>query len=73
MCVGAMAPRTKYWQDVILKPNQGWIESYGYRGESVLAYNARSMLVAQQAQGQRIAALEKVVFADPNGVTDPNE
>ena len=53
LCLGAIAPRAKYWQDVILKPNQGWIESYGYGGESVLGYNVRSLLVVQQAQNKR--------------------
>ncbi len=54
---------TKYWQDVILKPNQGWIASYGYNNESVLAYNVRSLLARQQVTMREVATLKAQVEA----------
>ncbi len=64
----------KYWQDVILKPNQGWIASYGYNGESVLAYNVRSLLARQQVTMREVATLKAQVAAlmTPVDVNEPN-
>ncbi len=63
---------SKYWQDVIRKPNQTWIAQYGYNNESVLAFNVRSLLEIQNRMAQEVIALTAQVEAlsDPN---DPNE
>ena len=68
---GAAAPVSKYWQDVIRKPNQTWIAQYGYNNESVLAFNVRSLLEVQNRMAQEVLALTARVEAlsDPNEVT----
>lgn len=65
----------KYWQDIILKPEQAWIEAYGYNNESILAYNVKSLIRIAQQQERVIAALKKELNAlsDPKEVKDPNE
>ena len=76
LCLGAAAPVSKYWQDVIRKPNQVWITAYGYNNESVLAFNVRSILEAQDAMARQIVALKATMEAlqvDVNEPTDPNE
>lgn len=77
MCMGAAAPVSKYWQDLILKPEQAWIERYGYNNESVLAYNVARIIKLGNAQGMEIQRLQERVAkleADlkPNQVADPN-
>jgi len=68
---GAAAPVSRYWQDVLRKPNQAWIEVYGHREDSVLAYNVRTLLEVQNRIAQEVVALQaKVEALDPN---DPNE
>lgn len=70
-CLGAVAPRRpKYWQDTILKPNQGWIEDYGHNPDDVLAFNVRSILLTQQTQARTLQALKAEIDALK---TDPNE
>jgi len=68
-------PTTKYWQDVIRKPSQAWIELYGYNNESVLAFNVRSLLEVQEAMAGSIVALRADIEAlkGPVDVNDPNE
>jgi hypothetical protein len=63
LCLGAA--RSKYWQDVLLKPNQAWIESYGHNPDSVMAYNVRKLIEAQSAANKEITAL-KLSLSDPN-------
>lgn len=77
LCMGAAAPVSKYWQDVILKPEQAWIKLYGYNNESVLAYNTARIIQLSNNQGSEIARLKDRVAkleADlkPKPVTDPN-
>ncbi len=71
---GAGTTVSKYWQDVIRKPNQTWITQYGYNNESVLAFNVRSLLEVQNRMAQEVVALtakvEALSVSDPN---DPNE
>ena len=66
---------SKYWQDVLRKPNQAWIERYGYRNESVLAFNVRSLLEVQESMARTMAALQAEVKAleSPVDVNDPSE
>ena len=71
LCLGAAANKvSKYWQDVILKPEQAWIEAYGYNNESILAYNVRSLILIARQQKEVITALKKEMDAlsDPNNV-----
>ena len=77
LCMGAAAPVSKYWQDLILKPEQAWIERYGYNNESVLAYNVARIIKLGNAQGMEIQRLKERVArleADlkPKPVADPN-
>lgn len=59
LCLGAASKKApKYWQDTILKPEQAWIEAYGYNNESVLAYNVRSLIRIAQQQEIVITALK---------------
>ena len=74
----AQEPAVKrYWQDVLRKPNQTWIQQYGYDNESVLAFNVRSLLEVQNRIAQEVVALQAKVKAlsDPNEqpMDDPNE
>ena len=66
---------SKYWQDVLRKPSQAWIELYGYNNESVLAFNVRSLLEVQEALAREVTALQADVKAlkSPVDVNDPNE
>ena len=76
LCLGAAAKKVpKYWQDVILKPEQAWIEAYGYNNESILAYNVKSLIRIAQQQEKVIAALKKELDAlsEPKEIEDPNE
>ena len=71
LCLGAAAKKVpKYWQDIILKPEQAWIEAYGYNNESILAYNVRSLILIARQQKEVITALKKEMDAlsDPNNV-----
>ena len=61
LCLGAAAPVSKYWQDVILKPEQAWINLYGYNNESVLAYNTARIIQLSNNQGSEIARLKERV------------
>ena len=65
----------KYWQDIILKPEQAWIEAYGYNNESILAYNVRSLILIAKQQEEVITALKKELDAlsEPKEIEDPNE
>lgn len=72
----AQEPAVKrYWQDVLRKPSQAWIELYGYNNESVLAFNVRSLLEVQESMARTILALQADVEAleSPVDVNDPNE
>jgi len=70
LCLGAAAKKApKYWQDIILKPEQAWIEAYGYNNESILAYNVRSLIMIAKQQEVVISALKKELDA----LSDPNE
>ncbi len=70
LCLGAATKKVpKYWQDTILKPEQAWIEAYGYNNESILAYNVRSLIRVAQQQEIVITALKKELDA----LSDPNE
>lgn len=66
----------KYWQDLLFKPNQAWIEKYGFDNDSQLAYNivySRNMIQRQQRQ---IVALTKQIEAQTETtdvVIDPND
>lgn len=82
LCLGAASKKTqRYWQDTILKPEQAWIEAYGYNNESVLAYNIRSLIKVAQQQEIVLTALKKELDALTNKeldalidfVSDPNE
>ena len=81
LCIGAAAPVSKYWQDVILKPEQAWIERYGYNNESVLAYNTARIIQLGNAQGMEIQRLKERVASleaslkpvDPNSEGVPRE
>ena len=78
LCVGfgaASQKVPKYWQDVILKPEQAWIEAYGYNNESILAYNVRSLILIARQQEAVITALKKELDAltEPKEIIDPNE
>jgi hypothetical protein len=79
LCIAAAAPVKKYWQDQLLKPDQAWIEAYGYNGESILAYNARSLVLLANQNGPAIRQLsEQVVELDKRlkalePIVDPNE
>ena len=78
LCLGAVAPVSRYWQDVLRKPNQQWIETYGHREDSILAFNVRSLLEVQNRIAQELVALQaKVDALDPNAkpqpTNDPNE
>ncbi len=64
VCLGSTSDAPKYWQDVILKPEQAWIEAYGYNNESILAYNVRSLIQIAQQQEKVIAALKKEMDVD---------
>lgn len=69
-CLGAAANKVpKYWQDVILKPEQAWIEAYGYNNESILAYNVKSLIRIAQQQEMVITMLKTELDA----LSDPNE
>lgn len=60
---------SKYWADVIRRPNQTWIQRYGYDNESVLAFNVRSLLENQEVMARTIVALTaKAEAHDPNGL-----
>lgn len=70
LCLGAAAKKVpKYWQDIILKPEQAWIEAYGYNNESILAYNVRTLILIAKQQEEVITALKKEL----DNLTDPNE
>ncbi len=70
LCLGAATKKVpKYWQDIILKPEQAWIEAYGYDNESILAYNVRSLILIAKQQEEVISALKKELDA----LSDPNE
>ena len=70
LCLGAASQKvSKYWQDIILKPEQAWIEAYGYNNESILAYNVKSLIRIAQQQEKVITALKKELDA----LSDPNE
>ncbi len=83
VCVGfgAAAKKVpKYWQDIILKPEQAWIEAYGYNNESILAYNVRSLIMIAKQQEVVISALKKELDAltdfineNVSVVNDPND
>jgi hypothetical protein len=76
LCLGAAVSKApKYWQDIILKPEQAWIEAYGYNNESILAYNVKSLIRIAQQQEKVIAALKKELDAltEPKEIEDPNE
>lgn len=60
---------SKYWQDVLRKPNQTWINRYGYNAESVLAFNVRSLLEVQNNMGKELVGLKAIVEA----LSDPND
>ncbi len=62
VCLAAQ-PVSKYWQDVLRKPNQTWIELYGYNNESVLAFNVRSLLEVQESMARTIVSLQADVEA----------
>lgn len=73
--IGA-APVLKYWQDLILKPEQAWIERYGYNNESLLAYNVVRIIRLVNAQGMEIQRLKERVVkleADPNSEGAPKD
>ena len=75
LCLGAAAKKVpKYWQDIILKPEQAWIEAYGYNNESILAYNVRSLILIARQQEEVISALKKELddLTDPNGPYENN-
>ena len=61
LCLGASVPVSKYWQDLLLKPEQAWIERYGYNNESVLAYNTARIIRLSNNQGSEIARLKERV------------
>ena len=69
LVVGAAVPQApKYWQDLIQKPDQEWIEAYGYNNESVLAFNVRRLLQVQNFIAQEMMTLKAQVktLSDPN-------
>lgn len=84
LCIGAAAPVSKYWQDLLLKPEQAWIERYGYNNESVLAYNTARIIKLSNNQGLEIQRLQERIDKleaelNPPGrikrepISDPNE
>ena len=75
----------KYWQDVIIKPDQAWRETYGHDNDSLLAHNIAKLIAGLNAQAQALSKLradhealraevdELRAIIDPNEVVDPNE
>jgi hypothetical protein len=55
----------KYWQDMLVKPEQGWINEYGYSDMSVTAYNVRRLYAICQNQQQQINTLVNWVNSQP--------
>jgi len=68
--------KKEYWQDFLFKPNQAWIEKYGFDNDSQLAYNIMYLRNMIQIQQRNIAALDKKLKAKTETidmVADPNE
>lgn len=55
------APMKEYWQDKIAKPDQAWIEAYGYNDASILAFNVRRLYALCQAYQGAIQQLDAEV------------
>jgi hypothetical protein len=69
----AVAMKNEYWQDLLLRPDQQWIEKYGYNPDDVLAFNVHQLLLIVNNQGLAIQELERRLgVQDPNAVSDPN-
>lgn len=47
--IGIVQTVSKYWQDVLRKPNQVWIKLYGYNNESVQESMARTIVEALES------------------------
>ena len=47
----------KYWQDILPRPNQKWIEDYGHGNEQQLAYTCARIINSYGAQQKQIAQL----------------
>jgi len=63
LCAGAASPQKKYWQDQLAKPDQAWIEAYGYQGESLLAFNVRQLITAVNRHDQGIRRMAQEMLA----------
>lgn len=75
ICFAAQNPPEKqYWQDGLIKPDQKWIEQYGYSDDSVLAYNVRRIYAFAQQQQSQIKELQQWVISQPQwSFVDMNE
>ena len=74
LSMGAAAPVSKYWQDLLLKPGQAWIENYGYNNESVLAYNVARIIQLDNTQGREIERLqERIKSIEENYAIKPEK
>ncbi|HIJ71130.1 MAG TPA: hypothetical protein HPP87_07180 [Planctomycetes bacterium] len=69
LCLGAVPQR--YWQDVVPKCSQQWLNAYGYNPDAVLAYSAWKHEQEIKVLNNRLVALEaRVKNLEP---TDPND
>lgn len=71
LCMSAVAPVSRHWQNEVPRLSQQWLNVYGYDPHSVLAYSAwkhersiQMMEMKLKAVEARLARLEKPV--DPN-------
>jgi len=51
----------RYWQDVLRKPTQRWINEFGYSDELLVAYNLQALHKAVNNQGRAIIALRNKI------------
>ena len=52
----------RYWQDMLRKPTQRWINEFGYNDEILVAYNLQALINAVNNQTRAIVALRDKVL-----------
>ena len=73
VCVSVAGQAQRYWQDLILKPNQQWNVDYGTNPDDVLAFNVHQLLLLTNSQGLMIQELvTRLDLLEPNLPPDPN-
>jgi hypothetical protein len=62
-------PEKLYWQDRLDKPEQKWIEQYGYNNDSILAYNILKLWQINQNYKRVIEQLDREILKLQQRVT----